>query len=528
MPPLRYYSPPPFIKDEYDETISFSKYDIDTNLATLQICNGDLHDWGITDAPCQCAMPKNTVKSDIEEGTKLDPESMYRVRRRSQIQHTEPSYWPTENHDSDLDWPNSDEEVPGLPDRLEEICGLYIHEHFDVTDEEDDSPTAKPLACGSRPRRAALVTRDEKFHSFHETTNRLANITGRSVAEAFDAYFRHAADPLRHEHSDYSPSGSDISLPDSDCSEGSPSSPDISVLPTQSIIEEEADSEDLLHVQMYHEVLEPLQASKVNIPTDSILLSETPLGQEQPAVCTVAMIQSVVQDSANIKDSDCAQVIGHIETPSSGLPACPVSQDESAIRNEKTLKQSNSEGQSKAGAKRQRPRLKERRGIIMTSPRNAFLLPSPSESDAGEQKDDDYHQVIGRGKPARRRKSPIDSVSRLQDGDEECTDDSSNLTRSRGKKSTSNNKKVYKCELCPKIFTRRNDVKRHMGNASIHKGAIPSDMNSDTRCRRCGEELSRLDARVRHEARNACFKRTIPRPAGYIRAPTDAFLVTRM
>lgn len=70
----------------------------------------------------------------------------------------------------------------------------------------------------------------------------------------------------------------------------------------------------------------------------------------------------------------------------------------------------------------------------------------------------------------------------------------------------------YKCpyQWCGKRFTRKNDVKRHLQNAAVHKADVPQDAWSPTRCRKCHAELSRVDACKRHEARDACWKRTLP------------------
>lgn len=70
----------------------------------------------------------------------------------------------------------------------------------------------------------------------------------------------------------------------------------------------------------------------------------------------------------------------------------------------------------------------------------------------------------------------------------------------------------HKCpyQWCGKRFTRKNDVKRHLQNAAVHKADVPQDAWSPTRCRKCHAELSRVDACKRHEARDACWKRTLP------------------
>ncbi|KAF8891762.1 hypothetical protein BD779DRAFT_1670727 [Infundibulicybe gibba] len=64
---------------------------------------------------------------------------------------------------------------------------------------------------------------------------------------------------------------------------------------------------------------------------------------------------------------------------------------------------------------------------------------------------------------------------------------------------------------CGETFTRRNDVLRHQRNAAKHRGIFRQnqDEESRTRCKFCGEELSRADARKRHELKASCGKRTI-------------------
>ncbi|KAF5348634.1 hypothetical protein D9758_006870 [Tetrapyrgos nigripes] len=73
----------------------------------------------------------------------------------------------------------------------------------------------------------------------------------------------------------------------------------------------------------------------------------------------------------------------------------------------------------------------------------------------------------------------------------------------------------YPCPLCNDTFTRRNDVRRHLKNAAVHRDqpealAILGEAVGDTgtRCKYCGTDLSRSDARMRHERASACGKRT--------------------
>ncbi|THU85712.1 hypothetical protein K435DRAFT_869034 [Dendrothele bispora CBS 962.96] len=75
----------------------------------------------------------------------------------------------------------------------------------------------------------------------------------------------------------------------------------------------------------------------------------------------------------------------------------------------------------------------------------------------------------------------------------------------------------YPCPVpnCRETFTRRNDVRRHVKNAAVHRDqpealAILGEVTGDasTRCKYCGTDLSRADARMRHERASACGKRT--------------------
>ncbi|KIK69062.1 hypothetical protein GYMLUDRAFT_634844 [Collybiopsis luxurians FD-317 M1] len=74
----------------------------------------------------------------------------------------------------------------------------------------------------------------------------------------------------------------------------------------------------------------------------------------------------------------------------------------------------------------------------------------------------------------------------------------------------------YPCPVpsCKETFTRRNDVRRHIRNAAVHRDSpealalIGEVVGAGTRCKYCNADLSRSDARMRHERASACGKRT--------------------
>ncbi|KAF9268709.1 hypothetical protein L218DRAFT_526096 [Marasmius fiardii PR-910] len=72
----------------------------------------------------------------------------------------------------------------------------------------------------------------------------------------------------------------------------------------------------------------------------------------------------------------------------------------------------------------------------------------------------------------------------------------------------------YSCPLtgCKETFTRKNDVRRHIQNAAVHRDSAEAiqwqSKAGTTRCKLCNADLSRSDARMRHERTSACGKRT--------------------
>lgn len=68
----------------------------------------------------------------------------------------------------------------------------------------------------------------------------------------------------------------------------------------------------------------------------------------------------------------------------------------------------------------------------------------------------------------------------------------------------------HKCPhpWCDSTFSRRGDVERHLRNASAHITSV-DQLDDRARCSKCGENLSRADARKRHELKGSCGKRTI-------------------
>ncbi|KAJ7717831.1 hypothetical protein DFH07DRAFT_860944 [Mycena maculata] len=86
-------------------------------------------------------------------------------------------------------------------------------------------------------------------------------------------------------------------------------------------------------------------------------------------------------------------------------------------------------------------------------------------------------------------------------------------------------RKRHPCPVpgCTELFTRPNDVLRHIKNAAIHKGTVQQAealaAANSTLCKYCGEELSRADAARRHELKSSCGKRTIRRKSTYSMLP---------
>lgn len=104
------------------------------------------------------------------------------------------------------------------------------------------------------------------------------------------------------------------------------------------------------------------------------------------------------------------------------------------------------------------------------------------------------------------------SPASFRDDDEESGSDQEEQQKSLSGKGSDKGKpqKIYRCPdpWCKATFTRSNDVARHRLTAAIHKRA---NKNTSTCCRKCGEELSRPDARRRHELKDSCGKRKINR-----------------
>ncbi|GLB37759.1 hypothetical protein LshimejAT787_0408100 [Lyophyllum shimeji] len=59
---------------------------------------------------------------------------------------------------------------------------------------------------------------------------------------------------------------------------------------------------------------------------------------------------------------------------------------------------------------------------------------------------------------------------------------------------------------CPSTFTRPRDLERHLATALMHN-STKTGSDASKRCRKCGKEFSRADARKRHELKNSCGKR---------------------
>jgi uncharacterized C2H2 Zn-finger protein len=62
-----------------------------------------------------------------------------------------------------------------------------------------------------------------------------------------------------------------------------------------------------------------------------------------------------------------------------------------------------------------------------------------------------------------------------------------------------NKEERFKCTepWCNETFTRKNDVVRHLKNALVHRKDAGDIIDPDKKCRYCGADLSRSDAKVR-------------------------------
>ncbi|KAL0581350.1 hypothetical protein V5O48_000726 [Marasmius crinis-equi] len=105
-----------------------------------------------------------------------------------------------------------------------------------------------------------------------------------------------------------------------------------------------------------------------------------------------------------------------------------------------------------------------------------------------------------------------------EDGDDDWDPTSEAAARGNASTSPADKKKRrktnrYPCLIsgCKETFTRKNDVRRHVMNAAIHRDspeALQLQGKPGTRCKLCNADLSRADARMRHERTSACGKRT--------------------
>ncbi|KAJ7594952.1 hypothetical protein C8J56DRAFT_1044668 [Mycena floridula] len=149
--------------------------------------------------------------------------------------------------------------------------------------------------------------------------------------------------------------------------------------------------------------------------------------------------------------------------------------------------------------------------------------------------DDDYEESVSAPpvrkagvprviRPAPKASTAIDGPSDDEDSEEFDPDDEedqlhrgSNSAGGASSKSPKKKRKAgrFKCTVvwCKETFTRRNDVNRHLKNAAVHRNreGAGEDDGDDKRCKFCNADLSRADARVRHERAGACGKRTGPR-----------------
>ncbi|KAG7091012.1 hypothetical protein E1B28_010075 [Marasmius oreades] len=161
-------------------------------------------------------------------------------------------------------------------------------------------------------------------------------------------------------------------------------------------------------------------------------------------------------------------------------------------------------------------------------PRNPVVLPGgfiPGRNPRGRprstmMKDDGEEEENGLRESRKSIKSAIKRPARESDDDpdEDWEPEASSPPRADGlqddpavKKKRKTNR--YPCPIggCKETFTRKNDVRRHIQNAAVHRGSVEAiqwQSKAGTRCTLCNADLSRSDARMRHERTSACGKRT--------------------
>ncbi|KAF9039435.1 hypothetical protein BDZ89DRAFT_1060878 [Hymenopellis radicata] len=149
-------------------------------------------------------------------------------------------------------------------------------------------------------------------------------------------------------------------------------------------------------------------------------------------------------------------------------------------------------------------------------------LESEEEEEEEEYWDDDGEDEVDELKsspPAKKTKVSLgkDDGAYDLDSDDDVPGPLVNVPRKRGRPPNSSlvggkRRKTgdrYPCSVagCTKTFTRRNDVERHIKSSGAHPEIKIVDESK--RCKHCGTDLSRADARLRHERTNACGKRNL-------------------
>lgn len=108
----------------------------------------------------------------------------------------------------------------------------------------------------------------------------------------------------------------------------------------------------------------------------------------------------------------------------------------------------------------------------------------PSEDD--HQVDDEYDELDDDTAPKKRKIKPSNKSSKKRKMTER-----------------------FRCTIpgCAKTFTRKNDVTRHIRASGAHPDY--QEQSDSVKCKICGIDLSRSDARLRHERTYACGKRNV-------------------
>ncbi|KAK0460938.1 uncharacterized protein EV420DRAFT_167104 [Desarmillaria tabescens] len=137
------------------------------------------------------------------------------------------------------------------------------------------------------------------------------------------------------------------------------------------------------------------------------------------------------------------------------------------------------------------------------------------ESEDDIDDDSEYEQEQAEPHPVVQTIDELPSEDEHQVDDEydELDDDTAPKKRKiKPSNKTSKKRKIterFRCTIpgCTKTFTRKNDVTRHIRASGAHPDY--QEQSDNVKCTICGIDLSRSDARIRHERTYACGKRNV-------------------